>query len=206
MAESIPKGAEWPTQVDIPENDEREETPKQIETDEQENAHNHAVMAKEIIEMISQEVAMVHAATLSYLKEYFDGFKMLRERLIQANVLKNYGSNSQLTFFVVMQKNGGIALLLQTVLMACFLPEYINYQKLLMNRYVDMLKKEIHEFISAQDYKNIDELMNASLEREQKTKKHEQSPPKRRIKHGGSSSKKFKSNETYPRFEGKGYP
>ncbi|GKE15698.1 putative gag-pol polyprotein, partial [Tanacetum coccineum] len=72
-------------------------------------------------------------------------------------------------------------------------------QKLLMNRYVDMLRKEIREFVSAKDWKNIDELMNAALEQEQETKKHERSPPKRRIEQGGSSSKKFKSNETYPR-------
>ncbi|GJV55273.1 putative reverse transcriptase domain-containing protein [Tanacetum coccineum] len=68
-----------------------------------------------------------------------------------------------------------------------------------MNNYVDMLKKEIREFVSAKDWKNIDELMNAALEREQETKKCERSPSKRRIEQGGSSSKKFKSNETYPR-------
>ncbi|GKC66142.1 zinc finger, CCHC-type, retrotransposon gag domain protein [Tanacetum coccineum] len=67
-------------------------------------------------------------------------------------------------------------------------------------------QKEIQEFISTKDWKNMDELMNAALEREQETKKRERSPPKRRIKHGGSSNKKFKSNETYPRFGGKGYP
>ncbi|GKA59256.1 reverse transcriptase domain-containing protein, partial [Tanacetum coccineum] len=89
---------------------------------------------------------------------------------------------------------------------ARFLPEYINDQKFLMNHYVDMLRKEIREFISAKDWKNMDELMNAALKREQKTKKRERSPLKRRIEHGGSSSKKFKSNETYPRFGGKGYP
>ncbi|GJT51334.1 putative reverse transcriptase domain-containing protein [Tanacetum coccineum] len=44
----------------------------------------------------------------------------------------------------------------------------------------------------------MDELMNAALEREQETKKRERSPPKRRIEQGDSSSKKFKSNETYP--------
>ncbi|GKF49097.1 hypothetical protein Tco_0142348, partial [Tanacetum coccineum] len=59
-------------------------------------------------------------------------------------------------------------------------------------------KMEIREFVLAKDWKNMDELMNAALEREQETKKHERSPPKRRIKQGGSSSKKFKSNETYP--------
>nr|GEY80645.1 reverse transcriptase domain-containing protein [Tanacetum cinerariifolium] len=52
----------------------------------------------------------------------------------------------------------------------------------------------------------MDELMNAALEQEQKTKKCELSPPKRRNEQGGSSSKKFKSNETYPRFGRKGYP
>ncbi|GKE47708.1 reverse transcriptase domain-containing protein, partial [Tanacetum coccineum] len=82
--------------------------------------------------------------------------------------------------------------------MARFLPEYVNDQMLLMNYYVDMLKKEIREFVSAKDWKNMDELMNAALEREQETKKRERSPPKRRIEQGGSSSKKFKSYETYP--------
>ncbi|GJU63226.1 hypothetical protein Tco_1245061 [Tanacetum coccineum] len=78
---------------------------------------------------------------------------------------------------------------------ARFLPEYINDQKLLMEHYVDMLRKEIHEFISVKDWKNMGKLMNAALEREQETKKREQSPPKRRIEQGRSSSKKFKSNE-----------
>ncbi|GJU07536.1 hypothetical protein Tco_1123966 [Tanacetum coccineum] len=71
MAESNPEGAEWPTQVDIPENDEREETPEQTETDEHENAHILAAMAKEIKEMISQEVAKARVGALSHLKEYF---------------------------------------------------------------------------------------------------------------------------------------
>ncbi|GKB75784.1 hypothetical protein Tco_0942679 [Tanacetum coccineum] len=68
-----------------------------------------------------------------------------------------------------------------------------------MNHYVDMIMKEIREFISAKDWKNMDELMNATLEREQETKKRKRSSPKRRTEQGGSSSKKFKSNETYPR-------
>ncbi|GKB69075.1 hypothetical protein Tco_0930487 [Tanacetum coccineum] len=71
MAESNPKGAEWPTQVDIPERDEREETLEQTETNEHENAHIPAAMAKEIKEMISQEVAKAQEAALSHLKEYF---------------------------------------------------------------------------------------------------------------------------------------
>nr|GEV91658.1 zinc finger, CCHC-type, retrotransposon Gag domain protein [Tanacetum cinerariifolium] len=77
---------------------------------------------------------------------------------------------------------------------ARFLPEYVNDQKLLMNHYVDMLKKEIREFVSAKDRKNMDELMNAALKREQETKKRKRSLPKRRIEQCGSSSKKFKSN------------
>ncbi|GKD31179.1 reverse transcriptase domain-containing protein, partial [Tanacetum coccineum] len=85
---------------------------------------------------------------------------------------------------------------------ARFLPEYINDQKLLMNHYVDMLRKEIRELSSTKDWKNMDELMNAALEREQETKKCERSPPKKRIKQGGYSSKMFKSNETYPSFRG----
>nr|GEX63589.1 putative reverse transcriptase domain-containing protein [Tanacetum cinerariifolium] len=44
-----------------------------------------------------------------------------------------------------------------------FLPEYVKDQKLLTNHFVDMLKKEIHEFILAKDQKNMDELMNAAL-------------------------------------------
>ncbi|GKA38096.1 reverse transcriptase domain-containing protein [Tanacetum coccineum] len=87
-----------------------------------------------------------------------------------------------------------------------FFMTFLNDQKLLMEHYVDMLRKEIREFISSKDWKNMDELINAALEREQETKKHERSPPKRRIEHGGSSSKNFKSNEIYPRFGRKGYP
>ncbi|GJV54570.1 reverse transcriptase domain-containing protein [Tanacetum coccineum] len=50
-----------PTQVDIPENGEREETPEQLEINEHENAHIPAAMAMEIKEMISQEVVKAHA-------------------------------------------------------------------------------------------------------------------------------------------------
>nr|GFC41847.1 hypothetical protein [Tanacetum cinerariifolium] len=46
MAESNPEGAEWPTQVDILEHDEREETLEQPETNEHENAH---IPAEELI-------------------------------------------------------------------------------------------------------------------------------------------------------------
>ncbi|GJZ00169.1 ATP-dependent DNA helicase PIF1-like protein [Tanacetum coccineum] len=54
--------------------------------------------------------------------------------------------------------------------------------------------------------KGIVENVLVALEREQETKKHERSPPKRRIEQGGSLSKKFKYNEAYPRFGRKGYP
>ncbi|GJT51305.1 hypothetical protein Tco_0977462, partial [Tanacetum coccineum] len=181
-----------PTQVDIPENDEREETPKQPKIDEHKNAHIPAAMAKEIKEMISQEVAKAQATSLSYLTEYFDN--LLRGRAKEwwnytlatkgPDVARNFSWNEFKELF--LQK-------------ARFLLEYINDQKLLMNHYVDMLRKEIRKFISAKDWKNMDELMNATLEREQETKKRERSSPKRRTEQGGSSSKKFKSNETYPR-------
>ncbi|GJV98970.1 reverse transcriptase domain-containing protein [Tanacetum coccineum] len=264
-----PEGLEWPTQVDIPENDEREETPQQTETDEHENAHIPAPMAKEIKEMISQEIAKAQAAALSHLKEYFGNIisqtiqeelianfagrvkevmysdfsacdpssysresnPFLRHRWIQdvegtfdtskcpdnlrvkftANLL--HGRAKEWWNYTLAAKGPDVArnlswnefkeLFLQK---ARFLPKYINDQKMLMEHYVDMLRMEIREFISAKDWKNMDELMNAALEQEQETKKHERSPPKRRIEQGGSSSKKFMSNETYPRFRGKGYP
>ncbi|GKE10345.1 hypothetical protein Tco_1413896 [Tanacetum coccineum] len=53
------------------ENDKREETPEQSETDEHKNAHIPAAMANEIKKMISQEIAKAQAAALSYIKEYF---------------------------------------------------------------------------------------------------------------------------------------
>nr|GEV14369.1 hypothetical protein [Tanacetum cinerariifolium] len=65
------EGAERPTQVDIPDNAEQEETPEQPETDKYENAHILATMAKEIKEMISQEIAKALVAAFSHLKEYF---------------------------------------------------------------------------------------------------------------------------------------
>nr|GEW51067.1 putative reverse transcriptase domain-containing protein [Tanacetum cinerariifolium] len=95
-------------------------------------------MAKEIKEMISQEVAKAQVATLSHIKEYF-GLDVART--MSWNELKE----------LFLQK-------------ARFLPKYVNDQKLLMNHYVDMLKKEIREFILAKDWKNMDELMNAALE------------------------------------------
>ncbi|GJU95289.1 hypothetical protein Tco_1320045 [Tanacetum coccineum] len=78
------KGAKWPTQVDIPENDEREETLEQTETDEHENAHIPVAMAKEIKEIISQEVAKAPVASLSHLKEYFGNTisQTIKEELI----------------------------------------------------------------------------------------------------------------------------
>ncbi|GKA89283.1 hypothetical protein Tco_0811095 [Tanacetum coccineum] len=229
MAESNPEGVEWPTQVDIPENDEQEETPEQTETDEHENVHIPAAMAKEIKEMISQEITKVQAATLSHLKEYFgitisqtikeelianfagrvkevtysdfsacdppsysgESNPFLCHRWIQdvegtfdtskcpdnlrvkftANLLRGHAKewwNYTLAtkgpdFTLNMSWNEFKELFLQK---ARFLPEYVNDQKLLMNHYADMLKNEIREFISAKDWKNMDELMNAALEQE----------------------------------------
>nr|GEW45299.1 putative reverse transcriptase domain-containing protein [Tanacetum cinerariifolium] len=55
----------------------------------------------------------------------------------------------------------------------------VDIAKFLMNHYVDMIKKEIRKFVLAKDWKSMDELMNAALEREQETKKCERSPPKK---------------------------
>ena len=81
---------------------------------------------------------------------------------------------------------------------AHFLPEYANDERLLMKHYVDMLRKDIRQFISARDWKNMDQLMNAALEREQETKKEEEIPPKRKMEQASSSRKKVKPNEAYP--------
>ncbi|GJU59698.1 putative reverse transcriptase domain-containing protein [Tanacetum coccineum] len=226
IAESNPEGAKWPTQVDILKNDEREETPKQTETDEHENAHIPAPIAKEIKEMISREVAKAQVATLSHLKEYFSNTisQTIKEELIAnftgrvkevtysdfsacnppsyyresnpflchrwiqdvegtfdtskcpenirvkfiANLLR--GRAKEWWNYTLAAKGPDVArnmswnefkeLFLQK---SRFLPEYINDQKLLMNHYVNMLRKEICEFVSVKDWKNIDELMNAAL-------------------------------------------
>ncbi|GKB49594.1 putative reverse transcriptase domain-containing protein [Tanacetum coccineum] len=188
-------------------------------------------MAKEIKEMITLELAKAHAAALSHLKEYFANYLCGRAKewwnytlaVKGLNVTRNLSWNEFKELF--LQKFASQAKLknirrdfLSTQQAtqqsmhdfsmtffdrARFLPEYVNDQKLIMNHYVNMLRKEIREFISAKDWKNMDELMNAALEREQETKKREWSPPKRRIEQGGSLSNKFKSNETYSRFGGK---
>ncbi|GJT32339.1 putative reverse transcriptase domain-containing protein [Tanacetum coccineum] len=205
MAESNPGGAEWPTQVNIPENDEREETLEQPKTDEHENAHIHAAMAKEIKEMISQEVAKAQAAALwiQVVEGTFDTTKCPKKLRVKFSDNLLRGRAKEWWNYSLATKSPDVArnLSWNELKEAHFLLEYINDQKLLMNHYVDMLRKEIRKFISAKDWKNMDELMNAALEREQKTKKRERSPPKRRTEQGGSSSKKFKSNETYPRFQ-----
>nr|GEV14366.1 ribonuclease H-like domain-containing protein [Tanacetum cinerariifolium] len=254
-------------------------------SDKHENAHIPAAMAKEIKEMISQEIAKAVAAALSHLKEYFGNIisQTIKEELIAnftgqvkevtysdfsacnppsysresnpflchrwiqdiegtlytskcpdnlrvnftANLLR--GRAKERWDYTLAAKGPDVArnmswnkfkeLFLQKFFLqaelknirmdflsthqamqqhvhdfsmtfldkARFLPEYVNDQKLLMNDYVDMLKKDIREFVSAKDWKNMDELMNAALEREQETKKCERSLPKRRIKHGGSS-------------------
>ncbi|GJY75449.1 putative reverse transcriptase domain-containing protein, partial [Tanacetum coccineum] len=160
-------------------NDEREETPEQLEIDEHENAHIPVAMAKEE-ELNTNFEGRVKEVTYSDFSDCDP---------------PSYSGESSpfLCHRWIQDVEGAVH----------FLPEYINDQKLLMNHYVDMLKKEIREFVSAKDWKNMDELMNATLEREQEIKKRKQALPKRRIEQGGSSSKKFNSNETYPRFGGK---
>ncbi|GJT75499.1 reverse transcriptase domain-containing protein [Tanacetum coccineum] len=183
-------------------------------------------MAKEIKEMISQEIAKAQAAALwiQDVEGTFDTSKCLDNLRVKftANLLR--GRAKEWWNYILAAKDPDVAqnmpwnefkeLFLQkfspqaelknirrnflsthqatqqsvhefsmTFLdRSCFLPEYINDQKLLMNHYVEMLRKEI------------------PLEQEQETKKRERSPLKRRIEQGGSSSKKYKSNKTYPRF------
>ncbi|GJS07631.1 hypothetical protein Tco_0364427 [Tanacetum coccineum] len=72
-----------------------------------------------------------------------------------------------------------------------FCPEYFGNEKMLMEHYVDMLKKEIREFISARNWKNFDEVMNAALEYEQDTKKGvNRTYLKRRVDQSGPSAKR----------------
>ncbi|PWA85681.1 zinc finger, CCHC-type, Retrotransposon gag domain protein [Artemisia annua] len=91
---------------------------------------------------------------------------------------------------------------------ARFLPEYASDERLLMNHYVDMLRKDIRQFISAKDWKNIEELTNAALERERESTVDEEVPPKRKVEQGSSSRKKVKPTVTQsqPRTEGRTYP
>ncbi|GJW44619.1 hypothetical protein Tco_0073418 [Tanacetum coccineum] len=65
--------------------------------------------------------------------------------------------------------------------------------------------KNIHLDFLTKDWKNMDELMNAALEREQETKKKERSPLKRKIEHDGPSNKRLNPSGSYPRSGGKGY-
>nr|GEY05911.1 reverse transcriptase domain-containing protein [Tanacetum cinerariifolium] len=171
--------------LNIPENDEQEETPDQPKTDEHESAHIHVAMAKEIKEMISQEIAKAHATALSYLKGYGPdvarnmSWNKFKEIFLQKFSPHAELKNIQRDFFSTHQATQQPVHDFSMTFLdrACFLPEYVNDQNLLMNHYVNMLKKEICKFISANDWKNIDELMNAALEREQETKKHERPPP-----------------------------
>ncbi|GJV53179.1 reverse transcriptase domain-containing protein [Tanacetum coccineum] len=212
----------------------KDKTPKQTETDKHENAHIAASMAKEIKEMISQEVVKAQVATLSHLKEYFSNTisQTIKEELIAnftgrvkevtyndfsvCNPPSYSGeSNPFLCHRWIQDVEGtfdtskcpdNLRVKFIANLLRGRVKEWWNYtlaakgpdvaQNMSWNEFKE---KEIHEFVSVKDWKNMDELMNAALEREQETKKCERSPPKRRIEQGGSSSKKFKSNETYPR-------
>ncbi|GKA33766.1 putative reverse transcriptase domain-containing protein [Tanacetum coccineum] len=138
-------------------------------------------MANEIKEMISQEIAKAQAATLSYLKEYFanvlrsrakewwnytlaakgpdvsrdmswNEFKELfLQKFSPQAKLKNIRRDFLSTHQATQQPVHDFSMAFLD--MARFLPEYVNDQMLLMNYYVDMLKKEIREFVSAKDWK-----------------------------------------------------
>nr|GEX66798.1 hypothetical protein [Tanacetum cinerariifolium] len=176
MAEMNPEGPKWPNQVDIPENDEQEETLEQTKTDEHENAH----IPEELISNFAGRVKEVTYSDFSTcaLLSYSEGsnpflwneFKELFLQKFSPPVkLKNIRRDFLSTHHATQKSVHDFSMTFLD--RARFLPKYINDQKLLMEHYVDMLRKEIHEFILAKDWKNMDELMNAALEREQETKK-----------------------------------
>ncbi|GJV81072.1 reverse transcriptase domain-containing protein [Tanacetum coccineum] len=246
MDESNPEGAEWPTQVDIPENDEREETPEQTETHKQENTHIPVVMVMEIKEIISQEEELI-ANFAGRVKEVmysdfsacdppsysgesnpflchrwiqdvegtFDTSKCPKKLRVKYSANLFRGRAKEWWNYTLAAKGPDVARNLSwNEFKELFLQKFSPHAEL-KNIRRDFLsthqatQQSVHDFSmtflnrAPKDWKNMDELMNAALEREQETKKHERSPLKRRIEQGGSSSKKFKSNETYPRFGGK---
>ena len=306
MAERPPESSEWPTHVDIPEQDDREPTPDPPETDEHDNAPISDAMARQIRDMISQEVAKAQEAAIPYYTERLskiiaqaitteldqklaarvgltkevtytdfsackpptysgeqDPFKchrwiqdvegafatskvpedrwvnfvinLLRDRAkswwnwtlssktpeiarsmtwkqFKELLFQNFAPEAELNkirrdFLGTHQTTESVHDFSMTFLdRAHFLPEYANDERLLMKHYVDMLRKDIRQFISARDWKNMDQLMNAALEREQETKKEEEIPPKRKMEQASSSRKKVKPNEAYPSTGGRSFP
>ncbi|PWA99583.1 zinc finger, CCHC-type, Retrotransposon gag domain protein [Artemisia annua] len=306
MAERPPESSEWPTHVDIPEQDDRESSPDPAETDEHDNAPISDAMAKQIRGMISQEIAKAQEAAIPYYTERLsniiaqtitteldqklaarvappkevtytdfsackpptfsgeqDPFKchrwiqdvegafatskcpedrwvnfainLLRDRAkswwnwtlssktpeitrsmtwkeFKELLFQNFAPEAELNkirrdFLGTHQTTESVHDFNMTFLdRAHFLPEYANDERLLMKHYVDMLRKDIRQFISARDWKNMDQLMNAALEREHETKKEEEIPPKRKIEQASSSRKKVKPNEAYPSTGGRSFP
>ncbi|PWA45298.1 zinc finger, CCHC-type, Retrotransposon gag domain protein [Artemisia annua] len=69
MAERSPEGSGTPSHVDIPEYDDQELTPEQIETDEHYDAPISDAMAEQIREMISHEIVKAQEAALPHIIE-----------------------------------------------------------------------------------------------------------------------------------------
>ncbi|GJU10187.1 hypothetical protein Tco_1132583 [Tanacetum coccineum] len=61
---------------------------------------------------------------------------------------------------------------------ARFLPEYANDDKKLTKHYKEMLRKDIREFLGTYNYRNFNELMHATLDREHETMRDVPSPQK----------------------------
>ncbi|GJW60993.1 zinc finger, CCHC-type, retrotransposon gag domain protein, partial [Tanacetum coccineum] len=61
---------------------------------------------------------------------------------------------------------------------ARFLPEYANDDKKLTKHYKEMLRKDIREFLGTYNYRNFNELMHATLDREHETMRDVLSPQK----------------------------
>ncbi|GJS99980.1 putative nucleotidyltransferase, ribonuclease H [Tanacetum coccineum] len=161
MAERNPEGPEWPTQVDIPENDEREETPEQIETDEHENARIPAAMAKWIQDVEGTfdtskcpdnlRVKFIAKLLRGRTKEWWNYTLVAKGPNVARNLSWNEFKDLFLQKFSPLDKLKNIRrdflsthqetqqsvhdFSMTFLDRARFLPEYINDQKLLMEHY-----------------------------------------------------------------------
>nr|GEV57037.1 reverse transcriptase domain-containing protein [Tanacetum cinerariifolium] len=166
-------------------NDNRESLLNNVVEMEQDDMNNLDLMTEKIRNMVSQKVAKSQQASLPHL---YDNISETINKIIQEEFQKIRAEEAGP--FPGL-KNGRVFLSNPRVRRARFCIEYIRNEKMLMEHYVDMLKKEIREFISARNWKNFDEVMNAALERKQETKKGaNKTSPKKRIDPSGPSAKR----------------
>ncbi|PWA53334.1 reverse transcriptase domain-containing protein [Artemisia annua] len=252
-----PESSERPTHVDIPEQDDRELSPDPAETDEHDNAHISDAMAKQIRDMISQEVAKAQEAAIPYYTERLS--KITAQTItteLDQKLAARVAPPKEVTYtdfsackpptylgeqdpfkchrwiqdvegeFVTSKcpedrwVNFSINLLRDrakswwNLTLSSKTPEiarsmtWKEFKELLFQNFApeaelnkirrDFLGTHQTTEISVKDWKNMDQLMNAALEREQETKKEEEIPPKRKMEQASSSRKKVKPNEAYP--------